>query len=142
MPAPENLQVQTPGQPITQPAAEPQPEFTAKHNGGGRWRIYSTSQDDWFSDFVATGEGAKEAAQAEAERLNAGGTPVFNVPDPAPTTLEEAGKLSPEQADSAAAAIQAALAAQPAAEQPQRAVPVLTPEGWLVPELPVNARKE
>ena len=124
MPAPDNLQVQTPGQPITQPAAEQPPEFTAKHNGGGRWRIYSTSQDDWFSDFVATGEGAKEAAQAEADRLNAGGTPVIKVAEPAP-----------EPAD------QPAAPAQPAAE-PQRAVPILTDEGWLVPELPVNARKE
>ena len=54
MPAPENLTVQTPGEPITQPTTEQQtassteattPEYTAKHNGGGRWRIYSTSQD-------------------------------------------------------------------------------------------------
>ncbi|QXI40428.1 hypothetical protein [Pseudomonas xantholysinigenes] len=129
MPAPDNLQVQTPGQPITQPEPEQQnePEFTAKHNGGGRWRIYSTSQDDWFSDFVATGEGAKDAAQAEAERLNAGGTPVTKAPDPAPAPATPGQPIT-----------------QPAAQvaQDQRAVPVLTPEGWLVPELPINARKE
>lgn len=139
MPAPDNLQVQTPGQPITQSTAEQQPEFTAKHNGGGRWRIYSTSQDDWFSDFVATGEGAKDSAQAEAERLNAGGAPVTKVADPVPTTLETAGELTAEQRERAATDIAEHLART---EQPQRAVPVLTPEGWLVPELPVNARKE
>lgn len=119
MPAPDNLQVQTPGQPITQPTAEQksEPEYTAKHNGGGRWRIYSTSLDDWFSDFVATGEGAKEAAQAEADRLSAGGTPLTKLADPAPAPAEPAAST------------------QPTAEQakPQRAVPVLTPEGWLVP---------
>ena len=127
MPAPDNLQVQTPGQPITQPAAEqqPEPEYSAKFNGGPRWRIWSRTANDWFSDFVATGDGNKEAAQAEAKRLNAGGTPVTKAPEPTP-----------------APAAQPAAQAQPAAEQTQRAVPVLTPEGWLVPELPVNARKE
>lgn len=127
MPAPDNLQVQTPG---TQPSAEQNitpvvPEYTAKHNGGGRWRIYSTSGDDWFSDFMATGDGAKEAAQAEADRLNAGGTPVTKPADPAPPPAP-------------------AAPAQPAAEQVQiqRAVPVLTPEGWLVPELAISNRRE
>lgn len=128
MPAPETLQVQTPGQPITQPTTEQksEPEYTAKHNGGGRWRIYSTSLDDWFSDFVATGEGAKEAAQAEADRLNAGGTPVTKPADPAPAAAAPASPTQPTTEQAPA----------------QRAVPILTPEGWLVPELPANARKE
>lgn len=139
MPAPDNLAVQIPGQPITQPTAEQstttsierteakEPEYTAKHNGGGRYRIFHTPADaehgDWFSDFVATGEGAKEAAQAEADRLNAGGEPFFKP--------EEKG----EQTTTVAAT-------QPTAEQvaAPRATAVLTPEGWLVPDLP--ARKE
>lgn len=135
MPAPDNLQTQTPGQPLTQPGAEqagtstaPQePEYTAKHNGGGRQRIWSRTADDWFSDFVATGEGAKEAAQAEAERLNAGGAPFVKPADPAP-----------EQVAASPAAAQPLT--QPGAEQktvrPGHAV--LTPEGWLVSDLPAN----
>lgn len=124
MPAPDNLQVQTPGtQPAEQNTTATAPEYTAKHNGGGRWRIYSTSLDDWFSDFVAAGDGAKEAAQAEADRLNAGGTPVTKPADPAPAAP--------------------AAPTQPAEQvQAQRAVPVLTPEGWLVPDLPVSTRRE
>ena len=95
MPAPENLTVQTPGEPITQPTTEQQtassteattPEYTAKHNGGGRWRIYSTSQDDWYSNFAVAGEGAKDLAQAEADRLNAGGDPFTKPDDPEPET--------------------------------------------------------
>lgn len=140
MPAPDNLVAQTPGQPITPPTAEQstttsieqteakEPEYTAKHNGGGRYRIFYTPADaehgDWFSDFVATGEGAKDAAQAEADRLNAGGEPFFKP--------EEQGEQTTA----------AAVATQPTAEQAAapRTAAVLTPEGWLVPELP--ARKE
>lgn len=136
MPAPDDLAVQTPGEPITQPAAEQQstttadpqePEYSAKFNGGPRWRIWSRTANDWFSDFVATGEGNKEAAMAEAERLNAGGEPFVKPADPAPEPQ------APAQAK-----------AQPAAEQavarPGHAV--LTAEGWLVGELPANYSKE
>jgi len=136
MPAPDNLTVQTPGEPITQPTTQqqtttsteqqPEPEYIGKHNGGGRYRIFRTpagaEHGDWFSDFVATGDGAKEAAQVEAERLNAGGEPFFK----------------PEET-------QQAIAAQAAAEQPttqqQTSQPgraVLTDEGWLVTELPAS----
>lgn len=140
MPAPENLTVQTPGEPITQPTAEQtsttsteqqsEPLYTAKHNGGGRWKIWYTPTDpaehaDWFSDFVATGEGAKDAAQAEADRLNAGGEPFTKSADPEPE-----------------ATAPATAATQPTAEQAQPSRAVLTAEGWLVPELPSNYSKE
>lgn len=128
MPAPDNLQVQTPGQPITQPNTEQQdqpqePEYTAKHNGGGRQRIWSRTQDDWYSDFVVSGEGAKEAAQAEADRLNAGGEPFIKPAEAAPAV---------------------ASTTQPTTEQAAapRTTAVLTPDGWLVPDLPVAYRKE
>lgn len=135
MPAPDNLTVQTPGEPIVQPTTQqqtttsteqqPEPEYIGKHNGGGRYRIFRTpagaEHGDWFSDFVATGEGAKDAAQAEADRLNAGGEPFFK----------------PEETQQATAQ---ATAAQPTtqqqAAQPGRAV--LTDEGWLVNELPAS----
>lgn len=139
MPAPDNLQVQTPGQQITQPTAEqqaatsteqkPEPEYTAKHNGGGRWRVWAATTDDWFSDFVAAGEGAKDAAQAEAERLNSGGEPFIK---PA------------ETAQAATSTTSTTSITQPTAEQTAapRTTAVLTPEGWLVPDLPVAYRKE
>ena len=128
MPAPDNLAVQTPGQPITQPTTSTEakePEYTAKFNGGPRWRIWSRTANDWFSDFVATGEGNKEAAQVEADRLNAGGEPYFKPSD-----------LEPE------AAAPAATITQPTTEQARPGVAVLTSEGWLVPELPANYSKE
>lgn len=139
MPAPDNLQVQTPGQPqasaeqsttttSTSTSTEAKtPEYTAKHNGGGRWRVYSTTSDDWFSDFVATGEGAKDAAQAEADRLNAGGQPFVKPEDQvqqAQSTVEAATQASAEQV------------------RPRRNQAVLTDEGWLVPDLPVAYTKE
>lgn len=135
MPAPDNLTVQTPGEPITQPTTQqqtsasteqqPEPEYIGKHNGGGRYRIFRTpagaEHGDWFSDFVATGEGAKDAAQAEADRLNAGGEPFFK----------------PEETQQAAAQTAAAQpTTQQQAAQPGRAV--LTDEGWLVNELPAS----
>lgn len=134
MPAPDNLTVQTPGEPITQPTTGQQtttstetkePEYTAKHNGGGRWRIWAATTDDWFSDFVVAGEGAKDLAQAEADRLNAGGAPYTKPADPTPE-----------------ATAPAAAATQPTTEQATPGRAVLTDEGWLVPELPANYSKE
>ncbi|MDQ7965520.1 hypothetical protein RDI61_15910 [Pseudomonas plecoglossicida] len=135
MPAPDNLTVQTPGEPIVQPTTQqqtttsieqqPEPEYIGKHNGGGRYRIFRTpagaEHGDWFSDFVATGDGAKDSAQAEADRLNAGGDPYFK----------------PEETQQAAAQTAAAQpTTQQQAAQPGRAV--LTDEGWLVNELPAS----
>ncbi|WP_157966866.1 hypothetical protein [Pseudomonas sichuanensis] len=138
MPAPDNLQVQTPGQPTIEPAAQQittdtkaEPEYVGKHNGGGRYRIFYTpvgaEHGDWFSDFVAAGDGAKEAAQAEADRLNTGGAPFVKPADPAPAAPAPASAV--------------AEVAKPAAQQLQaRQQAVLTEHGWLCPELP--ARKE
>ena len=130
MPAPDTLVTQTPGQPTvtTQASAQPaEPEYTAKHNGGGRWKIWSTTADDWFSDFLAAGEGAKEAASAEAESLNAGGEPFY--------------KPKPDPVDAVAAP--AATTTQASAQQVQaRTQAVLTDEGWLVPALPVAYTRE
>lgn len=133
MPAPDKLAVQTPGAPITQATTEQQttqqqePEYSAKFNGGPRWRIWSRTANDWFSDFVATGDGNKEAAQAEADRLNAGGEPFTKPADP------ELGTAAPAAATTQATTEQ--VASKPAAA-------VLTAEGWLVPELPANYSKE
>lgn len=119
MPAPE-FTPQTPGDlnANTAPAPEtPAPAlFVAKHNGGGRWKIWSTAADDWFSDYVATGEGAKEQAEVEAERLIAGGEPFVKQVEQQP---EPKAKSS---------AIDATTIKQP----------VLTSEGWLCPVPPVK----
>lgn len=133
MPAPDNLQVQTPGQPVTQPTEQQasteakEPEYSAKHNGGGRYRIFFTpagaEHGDWFSDFVAAGDGAKEAAAAEADRLNSGGEPF----------------VKPDEEQQATTTASAAATTQPTEQQAQNHA-VLTAEGWLCPELP--ARKE
>ncbi|QBF27158.1 hypothetical protein EXN22_16210 [Pseudomonas tructae] len=45
--------------------------YTAKFNGGTRWRVVDAA-GAWFSDFIGA---SKEEAQAEADRLNAGGQP-------------------------------------------------------------------
>lgn len=129
MPAPD-LTPQTPGEPLAtitpiEPTAEPvdpsaqapaQPLFAAKHNGGGRWKIWATANDDWFSDFIAAGDGAKAQAEAEAERLNAGGEPLVLDPqrtsDPAPKAQAEAGNQDATTLKQA----------------------VLTTDGWLCPE--------
>lgn len=138
MPAPDNLAVQTPGVPITQATTEQtsntsteakEPEFSAKHNGGGRQRIWSNTLNDWFSDFVATGEGAKQVAQAEADRLNAGGAAYVKPEEQATTATAQATTEQPTQQ-------------QPTQQQAARTQAVLTDEGWLVPDLPVAYRKE
>lgn len=45
--------------------------YAAKFNGGTRWRVVDAA-GNWFSDFIGA---SKEEAQAEADRLNAGGQP-------------------------------------------------------------------
>ncbi|MNJ17897.1 hypothetical protein D3C77_121880 [compost metagenome] len=131
MPAPETLNVQTPGetvvQPTTAPAAttstEQQPEtplYIAKHNGGGRWKIWHTPAEghaDWFSDFVATGKSAKDQAEAEAQRLLVGGEPYY------------------KPADTEPAAPEAKPTTAPATDATQIKQAVLTDEGWLCPEI-------
>lgn len=123
MPAPE-LNVQTPGDPTantqattttespgTTPAA---PAYSAKHNGAGRWKIWSTATDDWFSDFLVVGEGAKTQAEAEAERLNAGGEPLVLDPKRENEPVTQATTTT----------IDATMLKQA----------VMTTDGWLCPE--------
>ena len=144
MPAPENLTTQTPGEALTPaatetaatpPANEQQgepanpagaafplgvPAFSAKHNGGGRWKIWfapTEGQADWFSDFV----GDKSSATAEAERLNAGGEPYV-----AATAPVKQVPAAPVQQSAKAAGINPATLKQP----------VMTEHGWLCPEPP------
>lgn len=138
MPAPEELTVQTPGEPLATaaPAADTTatdaqsdgaafplgaPAFSAKHNGSGRWKIWyapTEAQADWFGDFVVFGKGAKALAEAEAERLNAGGEPYVAV----------AGSVQP--ATTAAPAAKPGKSIDPATLKQ----PVLTEQGWLCPE--------
>lgn len=53
------------------------PAFTAKHNGGGRWVVVDAAGDK-VGDFVGAN---KEDAQAEADRLIAGGQPYVKPDD-------------------------------------------------------------
>lgn len=53
--------------------------FTPKHNGGGRWVVVDLNGEK-VGDFIGA---SKEEAQAEADRLIAGGTPLVK---PADTT--------------------------------------------------------
>ena len=135
MPAPD-LTPQTPGEPLAtitplttplagaivvananeQDTAKAQPLFAAKHNGGGRWKIWSTANDDWFSDFIAAGDGAKAQAETEAERLNAGGDPLV---------------LDPQRTSEPAPKAQASTGNHDATTLKQA---VLTNDGWLCPE--------
>lgn len=153
MPAPEDLTVQTPGEPIApaaseqpaandpvpppadehlEPTAKPAdsalvlggPAYSAKHNGGGRWKIWYAPTEGtagWFGDFV----GDKTSAEAEAERMNAGGEPYVAATAPV------------VKRDQEAAAKPAANAVGPGAIDPVTLKqPVLTSEGWLCPEPP------
>jgi hypothetical protein len=138
MPAPEDLTVQTPGEALTPaandaaatPPATPAnpggsafvlggPAFTAKHNGSGRWKIWFAPTEGnagWFSNFIAIGDGAKELAETEADRLNAGGEPL------------EVAPVAP------AVEAPAKVAAPAAHDATKLKAAVLTAEGWLCPE--------
>lgn len=134
MPAPENLTAQTPGDPLATAAPttpEDQsggtafplgaPAFSARHNGGGRWKIwYAPTEDqaDWFSDFVVAGEGAKALAEAEAERLNAGGEPF----------------TKPAEQQEPVTKATAPAASTRAVDPTTLKQAVMTPDGWLCPE--------
>ncbi|AGA72649.1 MULTISPECIES: hypothetical protein [Pseudomonas] len=56
--------------------------YAAKFNGGTRWRVID-AKGEWFSDFIGS---SKEEAQAEADRLNAGGEPYIKPEDTTSTT--------------------------------------------------------
>lgn len=144
MPAPDDLKTQSPGEPLgtmtplasaitgdnttttdTQAALAQAPLYVAKHNGGGRWKIWQVLPDssaDWFSDFMAVGDGAKEQAEVEAQRLNDGGEPL---------------KLDPQRNEDRAALAQA-QPSTPGVDPTTLKQAVMTPDGWLCPEPPVK----
>lgn len=140
MPAPD-LTPQTPGDPLANaistatagtgnPGASEQatanaqapavPDFTAKHNGGGRWVVIDANapqvdgKDVKIGDFVGT----KDEALAEADRLNSGGEPLVldpkreNESKPVVTATASTGTIDATTLKQA----------------------VMTPEGWLCPE--------
>ncbi|UVL22400.1 hypothetical protein [Pseudomonas donghuensis] len=133
MPAPDTLNVHTPGETIVQPTTTPVattsteqqasiPVYIAKHNGGGRWKIWHTPAEgvpDWFSDFVATGQGAKDQAEVEAQRLNDGGEPLI---------------IDATRASELAALEQPKPTAAPAVDATSLKQAVMTSDGWLCPE--------
>ena len=130
MPAQE-FKTQIPGEPLatTTPATSTGattqtpvvPTYTAKHNGGGRWKVWLTPAEgdaDWFSDFMAAGDGAKAQAEAEALRLTEGGEPLV---------------LDPQHLNEAAAQARPATSTG-AIDATTLKQPVMTSEGWLCPE--------
>lgn len=74
----------------TQESAPQSLKYGIKSNGGGRWIVVSNEDDSRasvaFQPNPADKEEAKALAQAEANRLNAGGTPVL---ESAPQSEEE-----------------------------------------------------
>jgi hypothetical protein len=131
MPAPEDLTVQTPGEALT-PAANDaaattttdtaddpaKPAFTVKHNGGGRY-IVLDAKGDKVGDFT----GDKTSAEAEAERLIAGGEPYTAVTAPAKPAAEA------KPTAKASGAVDPTTLKQP----------VMTADGWLCPEPKLEA---
>lgn len=122
MPAPENLQTQTPGEPLsaaTTPAASAADHSPAKvvyhpkHQGGGRW-IVVDSTGQRVGDFT----GDKLSIVPEVERMNAGGEPLSaaDEPDEEPATAVPAARIAPANLD-------------PTTLKQS----VLTPDGWLCP---------
>ena len=133
MPAPE-FNVQTPGDPLANaitttagadnPDAGTQapavPDFTAKHNGGGRWVVIDANAPQVDGKDVKIGDftGTKDEALAEVERLSAGGEPLVldpkreNESKPAVTTTASSDNIDASTLKQA----------------------VMTPEGWLCPE--------
>lgn len=112
MPAPENLQAQTPGEPLSTanaPAADQSPDkvvFHPKHLGGGHWVVVDND-----GARVGAFQGDKEAVVAEIERLAEGGEPVAFEVAPQPAAKVRTGNLDPYTLKQS----------------------VLTPDGWLCP---------
>lgn len=140
MPAPD-LTPQTPGDPLANaistatastgnPDANEQvtanaqapavPDFTAKHNGGGRWIVIDANAPQVDGKNVKIGDfvGTKDEALAEATRLFEGGEPLVldpkreNEPKPAVTATASTGAIDATTLKQA----------------------VMTPDGWLCPE--------
>lgn len=139
MPAPE-FNVQTPGDPLanaistatantganelnTSNGQEPAvPDFTAKHNGGGRWIVIDANAPQVDGKDVKIGDftGTKDEALAEVSRLDAGGEPLVLDPqrinEPKPSATANTSAIDPATIKQ----------------------PVLTSEGWLCPVPPVK----
>lgn len=140
MPGPDDLKIQTPGEPIgtitplagvvadatggnsnaseTDAAKEQPPVYAAKHNGGGRF-IVVDADGDKVGDFTGT----KAEAAIEANRLADGGEPLVLDPE---RKEDRAAQAQPKQ--SPASTVDATTLKQA----------VMTPDGWLCPEPPVK----
>lgn len=142
MPGPDDLKIQTPGEPLgtitplagavagatsgnpnaneTDTAQAQPPLYVAKHSAGGRWRVVTNDADATrVGDFV----GDKVSIVAEVERMNAGGEPL---------------KLDPERLQDRAAQAQPKQSATSTVDATQLKQAVMTPDGWLCPEPPVK----
>ncbi|ABY97656.1 hypothetical protein HMH05_25930 [Pseudomonas sp. SbB1] len=75
----------------SQGGGAPQPAFTVKHNGGGRHIVIDASGKK-VGDFVGAN---KEEAQAEADRLIAGGDPYVKPDDTTSTNTGSQGGGAP-----------------------------------------------
>ena len=129
MPAPD-LTPQTPGEPLANTAALASaisdaaasapavPDFTAKHNGGGRWIVIDANAPQVDGKDVKVGDftGSKEEALAEVGRLFDGGEPLV---------------LDPQRLNEQAPAAQATTGNIDATTLKQA---VMTADGWLCPE--------
>lgn len=96
------------------------PDFTAKHNGGGRWVVIDANAPQVDGKDVKIGDftGTKDEALAEVVRLSEGGEPLVldpkreNEPKPSVTATASTGTIDATTLKQA----------------------VMTPEGWLCPE--------
>lgn len=121
MPAPENLNIQQPGEAPAQQAADtPEtqaaPTFKAAHKGAGRYVVLDATGNQ-VGDFIGT----KEEAEAEALRLAGGGEPFIKSDDT-------------DEIDAPAQQMATSTAATETIDPRKLAKPVLTADGWLVPE--------
>jgi hypothetical protein len=138
MPAPEDLQTQTPGEPLatmtplasaadantgnpgaseTGTAAAQAPAFVVKHRSGGVFYVLDT-EGQRVGDF----QGTKPEALIEAQRLTDGGAPfvaTYDDDDDEPVATQAAGTSNTVDATKLKSA-------------------VMTTDGWLCPELPVK----
>ena len=106
MPAPENLDTQTPGENVAQETA---PQYTAKHKGAGKWIVI-----DVHGAQVGAFTGTKDEAAVEAARLLSGGLPMV-----ADAPVAEESKQAPTASNSI--------------DPKTLKAPVLTDEGWVCP---------
>lgn len=142
MPAPEDLTVKTPGEPLgsitplasavtkatgstpdadeSKTAQAQPPLYVAKHIAGGRWHVVTNDDEaKRVGEFI----GDKVTVQTELQRLIDGGEPL---------------KLDPERLADKAALSEAKPAAASDVDAATLKQPVMTPDGWLCPEPPAK----